>query len=168
MKKYKMDFEKKVKSFKNIHLIILISFTVCFLTVWVLLDVRNFWCAVIETPQLVMLLQYAGIFLTLGGIVFGYQNYSRILKINKEKSLDIRHAAFIDAKKVQNCIIYFLFLFDILLFMLTGKKQFELLTAVSLIVSAVNFPSKAKYLRDYEETEEDYETSEEEISDSNS
>ena len=163
-----MDFEEKVKSFKNRHFIILISFIVCFLTVWLFLDVRKFWCAVIENPQLIMALQYAGIFLTLGGIVFGYQNYSRILRINKDKSQEIKQEAFIKAKKTQNSIIYFLFLFDILLFALSEKKQFELLTLVSLVVCAVNFPTKAKYLQDYEEKEDEEDIGEEVISDSNS
>ena len=146
-----MDFEKKVKKLKNIHLIILISFSVVFFFVWFLTNVLNIGCAVIENPQLVMALQYAGIFMTLGGLVYGYHNYSETLKKHKDSIEEaIKQDCFIKTKKVQNYIIYFLFVLNILLFVLTNQKQFELLTAVTLIVCAINFPKMSKYLEDYE------------------
>lgn len=152
-----MDFEARVKKFNRIHLIILISFSVVFFALWFFLDVKQTEVLSVENAELVMALQYAGIFLTFGGVVYGYHYYSVVLKRYKDSPESaLKQDSFLKSKKVQNLIIYFVFIIDILFFGLTQKKQFELLSVVSLVICAVNFPAMSKYISDYEEDSSDF------------
>ncbi|MBR6279598.1 MAG: hypothetical protein IKR41_12725 [Bacteroidales bacterium] len=150
-----MNFEQKIKNFKKLHLVIFVIFSLIMFTVWSLKEFGKILPA-FEAFQSIVILQYAAIFITFGGIVFGYYFYGKEQNKFKENALEtIKQESFYFSKKVQNIIIYAVFCFDILLFVLTAEKQFALFSAVTLIICAVNFPTFGKYKRDYFDEDDD-------------
>lgn len=160
-----MNFEKRIKNFKKLHLVIFVLFSLIMLTVWSLKEFGKILPA-FDASQSIVILQYAAIFITFGGIVFGYYFYGKEQNKFKDSALEkIKQESFYFSKKVQNIIIYAVFCFDILLFVLTAEKQFALFSAVTLIICAVNFPTFGKFKRDYFDEDEDEDSSDEEPSD---
>lgn len=159
-----MNFEKRIKNFKKLHLVIFVLFSLIMLTVWSLKEFGKILPA-FDASQSIVILQYAAIFITFGGIVFGYYFYGKEQNKFKDSALEkIKQESFYFSKKVQNIIIYAVFCFDILLFVLTAEKQFALFSAVTLIICAVNFPTFGKFKRDYFDEDEDEDSSDEEPS----
>ena len=150
-----MDFNKELKKLKKIHLAFLVVGGFAFVILYLLKTNKIIENVILTNSNVNIVLQSVGILLTLGLVVLAYHYYSKVLKINKNNSQDeVLESSYLKAKKVQNTIIYSVVGLNLLLFVLTFQKQFELLTVISLVICAINFPKKAQFLQDYKELEE--------------
>lgn len=162
-----MNFKETVKSLKRKHLVLVLTLGISLLILWILKNCRIINDPIITKPQITIALQYASILITGIAIWYGYHNYEQKLKEFKDsQDEETKHSNFLNTKNLQNNLLYFALFANIVLFGLTTQNQFALLACISLVISAINFPTIGKYNRDYCEPEIDDEKYETEINNS--